>query len=151
MAKSKNKIVQFFKNPAIASVIVTFIIGFCIAKLNLLFIRIYIPVWLLIIIAAAPTIVIYTLRSVISLFKQKFKTGDNVTVLGDNRHFTVIEYSTWKPYHVKLLRKNGENAILVHHKFLYTANAKESGISDFTDAMYGFMPPKVAAATIRKL
>jgi len=99
MPKSQNKIIQFFKNYGVISTAISIAIGFLIGNFKLLFICVYVPVWLLIIIATAPVFIIYILRVVASCLKRKFKTGDMVAVLGDARHFRhlfTIDVDTYK-------------------------------------------------------
>lgn len=81
-------------------------------------IRVTLPVWILCLIGIGPLVFYLGSRMIYHRRRRKYKPGDKVNIIADNRKFIVIRYMFWFPSTV-ICKENGRNNILeVNQKYI---------------------------------
>lgn len=118
MKELVKKIISFASNATTITTFCALIAGYFTAYCGVLTELISMPVWLLIIAIFLPFAIWTFIRYCLKVKKRKYKTGNLVSILGDERPFIVYEYYIWQPLYLKLKERHGNYTICVHQKFI---------------------------------
>ncbi len=109
------------------------------------------PLWIFFIILSIPHIIFVLFRMIWYRQKRKFKTGDRVNIIADEREFVVVRYHSFAPLYAICKEVNKSSALSVHQKYLtpFKKNEKHS-INDMLNFSRN-INKDVPTITIRKL
>lgn len=116
-------------------VLITALFTFIASHYNFLFIRITIPIWLLVLCVIAPYLAFYLFRWCYHRKKRQYKTGDAVGIIADNRKFIVIRYHFWLPLTAVCKEENRNTIIAVHQSYLTPYQEKNKNIDDMINSI----------------
>lgn len=124
--------------------------GLVLWALGLLTLKITLPLWAVVVLAVVPLWLYFAAMSMYYRATRKYKTGDVVALIADERKFMVVRYLFWFPRHVVLKEFSQNTGLAVNQKYV-TAYVAPEGFA----SVLKFGPPNhntfIPTVTITKL
>ena len=130
MNKFFDKVFRVLNRINTWAVLITALFTLAASHYNFLFTYISIPIGLLVLCIIAPYFTFYLFRWFYHRKKRKYKTGDVVSIIADNRKFIVIRYHFWFPLSAVCKEENKNAIIAVHQNYLTPYQEKNKTLDD---------------------
>jgi len=144
------KSISVFNAVAIA---ISFVSGFALEYFGVLYIKVTIPIWLLLLLTVSPNIVYLLIRLWWLCGKRQYKPKTLVSIIADQRKFMLVRYHKLRPLYAICKEVDNSSVISLHQKYIEPWHNKKPTTNNAINTMLGKrnINTAVPTATIRTL